>query len=112
MGLPIPARWFTPLLLLTITTLSAPPARAADPPADVNFQRDVVYGKGGGVDLKLNLSRPKNPGSKKLPCVVVIHGGGWGAGDRTNHDDLTWQFARSGYVSATLGYRLAPAHRF
>jgi acetyl esterase/lipase len=33
-------------------------------------------------------------------------------GDRTNHDDLTWKFAQHGYVSATIGYRLAPAHRF
>ena len=86
--------------------------RAADAPEDVDFQRDVVYGKGAGVDLKLNLSRPKNPASKKLPCVVVIHGGGWAGGDRTNHDDLTWKFAQQGYVSATIGYRLAPKHRF
>ena len=97
------------LLLLGLTPV---PTRAAEPPEDVSFQRDVVYGKGGDVDLKLNLSRPKNPASKKLPCVVVIHGGGWMGGDRTHHDDLTWKFAQQGYVSATIGYRLAPAHRF
>src|SRR5215212_8660968 len=86
--------------------------RAADPPEGVQFQRDIVYGKGGDVDLKLNLARPKSPSSNKLPCIVVIHGGGWMGGDRTNHDDLTWKFAQQGYVSATIGYRLAPAHRF
>ena len=86
-------------------------ARAAERPADVEFTRDVVYGKGGGEDLKLNISRPKG-GAKKLPCVVFIHGGGWAQGDRTNHDDATWNMARAGYVSATIGYRLAPKHKF
>ena len=102
-------RWFA---LISLSLTLPQPARAAEPPDDVDFQRDVVYGKGGDVDLKLNLSRPKNPSSKKLPCVVVIHGGGWAGGDRAHHDDLTWKFARQGYVSATIGYRLAPAHRF
>jgi len=100
------------LMSALVIGLFAVSIRAAEPPNDVDFQRDVVYGKGGGVDLKLNLSRPKNSASKKLPCVVVIHGGGWAGGDRTNHDDLTWKFAQQGYVSATIGYRLAPKHRF
>lgn len=102
------ARFFVTLLI----TLCAQSAFAADPPADVRFEKDVVYGKGGDTDLKLNLSRPKNPSSDKLPCVVVIHGRGWAGGDRTNHDDLTWQFASRGYVCATVGYRLAPTHKF
>lgn len=85
--------------------------RAAEPPPDVEFTRDVVYGKGGGEDLKLNISRPKG-GAKNLPCVVFIHGGGWAAGDRAGHDDATWNMARAGYVSATIGYRLAPKHKF
>ncbi len=88
------------------------PLRAADPPPDVVFEKDVVYGKGGGADLKLDLSRPKDAQGKKLPCVVVIHGGGWAAGDKSGHDDLTWKFARRGYVSATVGYRFAPADVF
>jgi acetyl esterase/lipase len=111
MGSPVNVRRFATLSLLLLG-VCAVPTRAADAPEDVSFQRDVVYGKGGDVDLKLNLARPKNPGSKKLPCVLVIHGGGWMGGDRTNHDDLTWKFAQQGYVSATIGYRLAPAHRF
>jgi acetyl esterase/lipase len=86
--------------------------RAADPPADVLFEKDVVYGRGGGTDLKLDISRPKGAAGKKLPCVVVIHGGGWAAGDKSAHDDLTWKFAQRGYVSATVGYRFAPANLF
>jgi len=80
-------------------------------PDDVQFERDVVYGKGGGEDLKLNLSRPKQA-EGRLPCVVVIHGGGWAAGRKEGHDNLTWELAKRGYVSATVGYRLVPKALF
>ena len=99
-----------PLAVALALVAGAAPAFAADP-TDVEFSRDVVYGKGGGEDLKLNIARPKG-GAKNLPCIVFIHGGGWAGGDRTVHDDATWNMARQGYVSATVGYRLAPKHRF
>jgi acetyl esterase/lipase len=97
-------------LIVSLTLLAS--AFAAEPPKDVQFTRDVVYGKGGGEDLKLNIARPKNAGSKNLPCIVFIHGGGWQQGDRTAHDSATWEAAKRGYVSATIGYRLAPKHKF
>jgi acetyl esterase/lipase len=96
-------------LLCLLALLHAPQERR--PPEGVEFQRDVTYGRGGGEELQLNLARPADaagPGA----CVVVIHGGGWKAGHRSAHDHLTWRFAARGYVSATLGYRLAPRHRF
>jgi acetyl esterase/lipase len=80
-------------------------ARAAQPPADVEFTRDVVYGKGGDVDLKLNIARPKNA-KGALPLVLFIHGGGWVEGSRSGHDPQTWDFAKRGYVAATVEYRL------
>lgn len=86
-------------------------AQPKPPPEGVAFERDVVYGRAGEEDLKLNLSRPKE-GEGPFPCVVVIHGGGWRAGRKEAHDTLTWEFAKRGYVSASVGYRFAPKHRF
>jgi acetyl esterase/lipase len=100
------------IVAVFLTVCSVAPAFAAEPPADVAFEKDVVYGKGGGADLVLDISRPKDATNQLLPCVAVIHGGGWSAGNKTQHDDVTWNFARKGYVCATVGYRLAPAHRF
>lgn len=80
-------------------------------PEGVSFEKGVVYGKGGGEDLTLNLSRPKDVAGP-LPCVLVIHGGGWAAGSKEGHNNLTWEFAKRGYVSATVGYRLAPKSLF
>ncbi len=91
--------------------LATDPLAAAEPPEGVDFRPDIVYGRVGEEDLKLNLAIPEGA-SGKLPCLLVIHGGGWAGGDRSQHNDLTWLYARQGYVCATLGYRLAPRHIF
>ena len=76
-------------------------------PDGVTFEKGVVYGKGGGEDLTMNVARPKDVAGP-LPCVLIIHGGGWAAGNKEGHNNLTWEFAKRGYVSATVGYRLVP----
>lgn len=86
-------------------------AKGAAAPDGVLFEPDIVYGRGGDEDLRLDLSRPKDA-KKPLPAIVVIHGGGWQAGDRKAHDNLTWLFAQRGYASATVQYRLAPKYRW
>lgn len=83
----------------------------AAPSDSITFEKDIVYGKTGDIELKLDLSRPKNSAGP-LPCIVVIHGGAWRAGNKAGHDNLTWLFAEKGYVSATIGYRFCPQHPF
>jgi acetyl esterase/lipase len=101
----------TLFLALFISSLSFGQDKKPASPDDVVFEREIVYGKGGGEDLKLNLSRPKDV-SGALPCVLLIHGGGWAAGSKEGHNLQTWELAKKGYVSATVGYRFAPKHRF
>ena len=79
--------------------------------ADVDFTPDVIYGKGGGEDLKLDIVRPAGD-AKRLPCIVFIHGGAWRAGSRAAHHDDIRRMAGLGFVAATVDYRLAPAHPF
>lgn len=100
-------------LFLMATTASAQrrPTRPVDVPATVELLKDVVYGKGGGKELTLNLARPRKAGPA-TPCIVVIHGGGWSAGRKEQHDELIVQLAERGYAAATVGYRLAPADPF
>ncbi|MBL9210457.1 MAG: alpha/beta hydrolase [Opitutaceae bacterium] len=47
-------------------------------------------------------------GGSPAPCVVVIHGGGWDGGDRTQLPGLNHWLARQGYAVAAISYRLAP----
>ncbi len=77
----------------------------------VTFDKDVVYGKCANVELKLNLSHPEK-GDGPFPCLVFIHGGGWAAGDRKVYDNEIKEFAKHGYVVATVGYRFAPEYHF
>ncbi len=87
------------------------PKATPQPPAGVLFERDVVYGTGGGEPLTLNLARPEKSDGPR-PCIVLIHGGAWRAGNKAGHDPQTWQFVQRGYVSVTVGYRFCPKHRF
>lgn len=96
------------LLAAAVAQEQRPPPQ---PPAGVLFERDVLYGTGGGEELKLDLARPETA-EGPLPCIVILHGGGWAAGNKAQHVNMTWQFAQRGYVAATVGYRLAPKHRF
>jgi acetyl esterase/lipase len=94
-----------------VVAASAPHERADDAPADVAFERDIVYGQAGDETLKLNLALPAGA-TGRLPAIVVIHGGAWRAGSRSQLDDLTWTLARAGFVAATVSYRFCPTHHF
>jgi len=90
------------LAMLIFGLLSAVPgyAQVAKPVVEEN----VVYGKAGTTELKLDLARPA--GSGTFPVIVFIHGGGWYAGDRQGYRDEIEEAARRGYVAVTITYRL------
>ena len=48
---------------------------------EIAVERDVAYGKGGDVVLKLDLAMPK-AGDGPYPAIVFLHGEGWRAGNR------------------------------
>ena len=79
--------------------------------ADIRLEPDLVYGKGGDVDLKLDLAMPKESNGP-FPAVVCVHGGGWKAGNRQQLEKTIEALAARGYVAVTVSYRLAPAARF
>jgi acetyl esterase/lipase len=81
------------------------------PPAGVLYEKDMEYGKGGETPLHMDLARPENA-SGKLPCIVVIHGGGWRGGNFKGHVNEIFANAKRGYVSATVQYRLVPTGRW
>jgi acetyl esterase/lipase len=80
-------------------------ASAAEPPAGVVVEKNIVYGKGGTEDLKLDLARPEHA-EGLLPGIVYIHGGGWSAGNRTAYKNDIQEAAKRGYVAVTIEYRL------
>ncbi|MEO6995097.1 MAG: alpha/beta hydrolase [Lacunisphaera sp.] len=70
-----------------------------------------VYAHPDGNDLSVDFYRPalaKDNVSPPRPCIVVIHGGGWDNGDRTQLASWNPRFVADGYVVAAIDYRLAP----
>ncbi len=82
-----------------------------DVPEMVKMEKDVEYGKGGDVSLKLDLYSPKNL-TKPAPAVVLIHGGAWKMGHRSMYHYYCTKLAERGYVAVTVSYRLTGVATF
>src|SRR5262245_29691065 len=98
------------VLLCLIVPLFALPADAQPDKKGPTLQKDLVYGKGGDQDLKLNLALPAGDGP--FSAILCVHGGGWKAGDRADLNLLIAYLADRGFAAATVSYRLAPKHKF
>lgn len=76
----------------------------------VQSVHDLVYCKVGNRPLSLDVFYPKQIYFKrKLPAVLMIHGGGWHSGNRTMHWSMAQKMAARGYVVFTVEYRLSTA---
>jgi acetyl esterase/lipase len=78
---------------------------AIEVPDSVEVERNIEYGKGGDIPLKLDLYSPKER-DEPVPAVIFIHGGAWKGGYRQMYHYYCTRFAEHGYVAATITYRL------
>jgi len=87
---------------------------AAFVPEAAQIERDVVYGRAGGVELKLDVYHPKQPAAGARPAAVYVHGGGWQGGDKGGGAGMLAvnELLGRGYLVASINYRLAPAFPF
>jgi acetyl esterase/lipase len=86
-------------------------ASAQDKKPKIDIHKDLVYGKGGDDELKLDLAMP-GEGAGPFPVIVCIHGGGWKGGKRQDLTKLMETAAEKGYVGVTISYRFTPAAKF
>jgi acetyl esterase/lipase len=98
-------------ILLVLGACVLPAVGRADEKPAVKVEKGIVYGKSGGVELKLDLARPAE-GKGPFPAVVCIHGGAWQGGSRVGHRSTIKHLAEHGYVAVSVSYRLAPKHRW
>lgn len=82
--------------------------RAAAEPVDRVDDRTIP---GPGGELPVRVYRPSADTS--LPVLVWFHGGGWTIGSLDTHDNTCRSLANAaGCVVVSVGYRLAPEHKF
>ncbi len=73
---------------------------------DVKIKKNITYCSVGNYDLKIDAFTPKQSSNKSI-AVIMIHGGGWRSGNRTQHWPLAESLAHLGYVCFTPEYRLS-----
>ena len=84
--------------------------------ASAERHTDIEYAQVAGESLKLDLYVPDGAGP--FPAVILVHGGGWTAGDKSGgprkaliapmHEPLE----RAGFAWISINYRLAPKHPY
>lgn len=81
-------------------------------PDRVTIETDVVFGQGGGRDLRCDIYHPPAnigpPPASGRPAVVLVHGGAWRQGDRTQLRGYGIRLGIEGYVGIAIEYRLTP----
>lgn len=74
--------------------------------AAISVEKDLVFGKGGEMDLRCDLYRPP-PGTEKRMATIHIHGGGFTGGSKESLTERIRPYAARGYLAIASNYRLA-----
>ena len=99
------------LLLLLTFSLGVRPYAARAEEKDIVVENNIEYANPDDEHLMVNMARPKE-GKGPFPAILCIHGGGFRAGSRDGYNGLIRDFAKRGYVTLTVSYRLAPRYKF
>ncbi len=69
--------------------------------------KDIVYDRPEGRELLMDAYIPE--GHKPLPAVIIVHGGGWEAGNKVTYvSPLFEPLAEAGFAWFSIDYRLTP----
>ncbi len=79
---------------------------------DIEVERGVEFCTIEGQCLRLDVFRPKTPGTRR-PAIVQVHGGAWISGLKWLQGiPLLGHLAASGWVGFNVDYRLSPGAAF
>jgi acetyl esterase/lipase len=76
-------------------------------PFGVVFKPNIAYCQAGGETLELDWAEPESRATPR-PAVVLVHGGAWMFGQRSELRSLQFMLAKEGFVAVSVDYRLAP----
>ncbi len=87
---------------LNVITLAARPSVNG-----LDVYEDLVYVRRGKRAMVLDLYLPEREEGERLPLVIFVHGGGWVRGSHRTYRPAAIAFAKRGFATATVEYRLA-----
>lgn len=77
--------------------------------AEEKHLTDIEYANAGSESLRLDACVPEGEGP--FPIAILVHGGGWGSGDKAqDFGALQKPLTEAGFVWFSINYRLAPQH--
>jgi acetyl esterase/lipase len=71
----------------------------------MDTKKDIIYGKGGERDLKLDVYLPDDAVHTHT-VIILLHGGGWRKGDKSMMAIFGPELTKHGFVVLTPEYRL------
>lgn len=75
------------------------------------IERNVVFGRGGDSELKLDIHHPATTAGKRM-AIVCLHGGGFARGSKETLDERVRPYVDLGYVAIPSQYRLTGEARW
>jgi acetyl esterase/lipase len=93
---------------------SRPNIEIAQPamPEGVRSKENLVYSTGNGRNLTADIFYPAKMSKKGYPAVVMIFGGGWRSGDKSQNVPMAQRLAAKGYVAMTIDYTLSTEAKY
>jgi acetyl esterase/lipase len=76
------------------------------------LHEDIAIGEIDGVKLSINIAFPKTSSKQPRPVLLMIHGGGFIKGDKSQNNKRIQKMTQLGFVAASAMYRFAPEHKF
>jgi alpha-L-fucosidase 2 len=100
-----------PLFALVLAPIASLAQTTSAPPAQVTIRTNLEYGRVDGTSLLLDAGTPEGAGP--FPVAIIVHGGGWGSGDKQKDIDLFFDpLTRVKFVWFSINYRLAPTNHW
>jgi acetyl esterase/lipase len=91
-----------------LASLTSATAMAQNNNSDLNVESNIVFGKGGDIDLQLDVYRPPAGVTSKKMAIIHLFGGGFSSGSKNTVyivNDVR-ALGRLGYTGIAANYRL------
>lgn len=95
-----------------MATKNAPIAAKADSTSTVSNGIKTTKNIAYGTDARQQLDIYTPADGQRHPVLIFVYGGSWQHGKRQTYGFVGKQFAKSGYTTVVVDYRLAPANVF
>jgi acetyl esterase/lipase len=80
-------------------------------PEEILEIKNIEYKRVDTLSLRLDIYKLKNLQSP-APLLIFVHGGAWRSGKRSDYLPYLIDYAKKGYVTATVSYRLVKHAKF